>query len=68
MDKYIVRNEETLVGIPASGFLGGGKFILAKRLAMRGRGILLGRRAKADVGAADDERGTIRFVLSRADR
>ena len=59
----LVGHVEGLVGGPAVGLLGEPHLVLAERRAVRLVGVLLVRRAVADVRAHDDERGPVVHAL-----
>ena len=54
---HAVGHQELRVLRPAVGALGQPDLLLAERLAVRGGGVLLVRRAVADVAVEDDQRG-----------
>ena len=54
-----VGDEELRIGRPSIGLLGESDLLLAQRLAVGGRGVLLVRRAPADVAVDDDHRRTV---------
>src|SRR3989304_6070372 len=60
----LLRDQEARLLGPAQSVLGGGQLLLSGRLSVRLGGILPGGQSVADVGAADDQGGTVlRFGL-----
>ena len=65
---HAVRHEELGVFRPAIGALGETDLLVAQRLAMSGAGVLLVRRAIADVALDDDQRRRVAVALKVVER
>src|SRR5262249_62184097 len=65
MPDDLVRDEELRVFGPAVHALRRADLVLAERLAVCARGVLLVRRAEGDVRVDDDERRALRLVAER---